>query len=605
MRAEDAVNPLEPLLVHVPPDRPVFVAGKGGVGKSTTAGALALALAHRSGPVRVLSVDPAHSLADLFAVALIDGMARDVCGAPLVVEELDADARAAAWKRGDGAALADLVERGTYLRADEVGGFLEPALPGMDEAMAAFRLAELFGGAERLVVDTAPTGHTLRLLEAADLLAGWSRAFGAMAEKAAAVEMALVRRRSVTPGAAALERLDAAVDRFRDLLEEAVWVVVDRPGSVVAAETERLLARLANLGFPVVARLRVGGAPLPAAGGPPVVVLHTAPPRAGCAGLSAWGATVEAAGVERGPAAFPAAVKPAPEPAGTLPDALAWLDGLQLRLLLAVGKGGAGKTTCACAVALRLAATRPVLLLGTDPAGSLADVLGRPVAPGGARIAPGLRAREVDAPARFAALAAGWRQDAEDLLERVGIGRGAELDRRVLESLWNLAPPGVDELAALAELLEEEQREATVVVDTAPTGHLLRLLAMPATALGWTRALLRILSGLGGAAAMESTVAATLDLARRLRRLQEMLRDPASSAALVVSTDGPLVRAETTRLIAALDDAGVAVVAHVHNRGAAVGAQDGTVQLWAPAEPAPPVGPEALAAFLSRWRKMS
>ncbi|MEX0891656.1 MAG: ArsA-related P-loop ATPase [Gemmatimonadota bacterium] len=601
------MTPLDSLLDLIPAARPVFVTGKGGVGKSTTAGALALALADHASPVRILSVDPAHSLADLFGVSLTGGEARAVCGAALVVEELDADARAAAWKAGDGAALADLVERGTYLRPDEVRGFLEPALPGVDEAMAALRLAELHDGAERLVVDTAPTGHTLRLLEAADLLEGWGRAFAAMAEKAAAVEAALVRHVSATPGGAALERLDAATARFRALLEEAVWVVVDRPGAVVAAETERLLARLTERGCTVVARVRVGGPAPERDGGPPVVVLDGGAPAAGCEGLRAWGA---AAGGEPPPAAEAPPPRSAPAE-----DAPTWVDGLGLRLLLVTGKGGVGKSTCACAVALRLAASRSVLLLGTDPAGSLADVLARPVPPGGVAVAPGLRVREVDAPARFAALAEGWRDEVEDVLERVGGARGAALDRRVMDSLWELAPPGVDELAALAELLDEVAEGTTVVVDTAPTGHLLRLLAMPATALGWTRALLRILGGLGGAGALDTTVQATVDLARRLRKLQERLRDPAHSGALVVSTSGQLVEAETARLLAALEGAGIAVAAHIHNLAGCDGAVDRgqdrgatgptAVHFRAPTEPRPPTGPEALAAFLSSWRQIS
>ena len=649
------MTPLDSLLDLIPAARPVFVTGKGGVGKSTTAGALALALAELAGPVRILSVDPAHSLADLFGVSLTGGEARAVCGAALVVEELDADARAAAWKAGDGAALADLVERGTYLRPDEVRGFLEPALPGVDEAMAALRLAELHDGRERLVVDTAPTGHTLRLLEAADLLEGWGRAFAAMAAKAAAVEAALVRHVSATPGGAALERLDAATARFRALLEEAVWVVVDRPGTVVAAETERLLARLAERGCTVVARVRVGGPAPERDGGPPVVVLDGGAPAAGCAGLRAWGAAAgrnarqaEDARAGRDGQDAEGAPHPAQEDAeprerqtqrelqqeDAPADAPAWVDALGLRLLLVAGKGGVGKSTCACAVALRLAASRPVLLLGTDPAGSLADVLARPVPPGGVAVAPGLRVREVDAPARFAALAEGWRDEVEEVLERVGVGRGAALDRRVMDSLWELAPPGVDELAALAELLDQVEEGTTVVVDTAPTGHLLRLLAMPATALGWTRALLRILGGLGGAAALDTTVQATVELARRLRKLQARLRDPAHSGALVVSTGGALVEAETARLLAALEDAGIALVAHIHNLADRAGAeghgqdegaagpaadragavdrgQDGgasgpaAAHFRAPTEARPPTGHEALAAFLSRWRQIS
>src|SRR5439155_1221960 len=150
------------------------------------------------------------------------------------------------------------------------------------------------------------------------------------------------------------------------------------------------------------------------------------------------------------------------------------------RLLLFGGKGGVGKTTCAAAAALRLAASepaRPVLLLSTDPAHSLGDVLGLAIGDR-ARSVPGapanLRVRELDAAAAMAARRAGIEAALEEIASAFGAGLDEHRGRGVSE-LMDLAPPGIDELFAvlsIGELLSPGQ-DRLVVLDMAPTGHAL------------------------------------------------------------------------------------------------------------------------------------
>ena len=100
-----------------------------------------------------------------------------------------------------------------------------------------------------------------------------------------------------------------------------------------------------------------------------------------------------------------------------------------LRLLLFAGKGGVGKTSCACATALALARRDPqrrILLLSSDPAHSLADALQTPLGDDLRKI-PGTRnllARELDAEAAFAALRAHYRAGVEELFSGLS-GRSA------------------------------------------------------------------------------------------------------------------------------------------------------------------------------------
>ncbi len=213
----------------------------------------------------------------------------------------------------------------------------------------------------------------------------------------------------------------------------------------------------------------------------------------------------------------------------------AWVEELappDLRLLLFGGKGGVGKTTCAAAAAIAIAERFPerrVLLLSTDPAHSLADVLDtalgddeRPVLRADFRSRSSLRARELDAAAAFEAWRDRRREEVGGALGAFGRGEGTAIVERLLE----ITPPGLDELVALSALLDTPQSEGLVVVDTAPAGHALRLLESPEMALEWDHALLAILLKYRGAVGLGDTAAELVELSRSLKRLIALLRDP-------------------------------------------------------------------------------
>src|SRR5690606_1642124 len=160
--------------------------------------------------------------------------------------------------------------------------------------------------------------------------------------------------------------------------------------------------------------------------------------------------------------------------------------------LFFAGKGGVGKSTCAAAFALAAAERgRRVLLLSVDPAGSLGEVLARPVGSGDPVRLAGLTIRQIDADRAFASFRSRYRARIAEVFERLGLSASAALDRRVLESIVDVAPPGLDEVFALDAMIEAGDDADLLVVDTAPTGHFLRLLQMPQTALAWTRSALR------------------------------------------------------------------------------------------------------------------
>src|SRR5207249_3445173 len=157
------------------------------------------------------------------------------------------------------------------------------------------------------------------------------------------------------------------------------------------------------------------------------------------------------------------------------------------------GKGGVGKTTVAAAVAVRLARAHPkrrVLLLSTDPAHSLGDVFAHPIGnrPSAMPHAPGnLIVHELDAPRALAMR----RADLEQALDEIANALGSST--LPAAELLDLAPPGIDELFGILSVVEAADEYHSIVIDTAPTGHALRLLELPDSAREWVQLLLRVL----------------------------------------------------------------------------------------------------------------
>ena len=283
-------------------------------------------------------------------------------------------------------------------------------------------------------------------------------------------------------------------------------------------------------------------------------------------------------------------------------------------LTIVAGKGGVGKTTVACALGVSLARPdAPVLVVSSDPAPSVADALGQPVPDEDVDVAdaPGCRARQMDASAAFERFRASYAERVNAVFDRL-MGGSLDLahDRAVARELLALAPPGIDELYALVTLGEllAEGRYASIIVDPAPTGHLLRLLEMPTLALSWSHRLMRLMLEYKEVAGLGDAAREVLEFARRTRALRDLMGDPARTTVIAVANDEPLVRDETRRLIDACRERGMDVAACVWNRAtqsvAPLTGAAATRQFLAPAVSPAPRGPRALRAWCATWRPL-
>jgi len=240
------------------PRRLAFFGGKGGVGKTTLAAAFATLLAGRGERTLLVSTDPAHSTSDVLGAKL--------SGEPKELEEnlfgveIDAAADAAAY-----------VERVKEDARESVSPEVLPAVrqhlelakssPGTEESALFDRFVDLIALSpdeyERIVFDTAPTGHTLRLLTLPALLTAWVEGMVRQREKVAGMER-MLRNLAGKEGSdedPILSRLRERRDRFHHarhrLLEDTIFYLALIPERLPIEETARAFKTLTENGVHV------------------------------------------------------------------------------------------------------------------------------------------------------------------------------------------------------------------------------------------------------------------------------------------------------------------------------------------------------------------
>jgi arsenite/tail-anchored protein-transporting ATPase len=577
---ETGMNPAEPSFLEKRGLELLLFGGKGGVGKTTCATAAALRIAQCSshGSFLLVSSDPAHSVQDSLA-----GL---VPPANLCVLELEAQQYLAAFRERNSPVLREIAAAGTFLDDDDINRFLNLSLPGLDELMAFLEITSWVESRhyDCIVVDTAPSGHTLRLLAMPDLIRRWLGMLEALLAK---------RRymRRVFGGNSSPDGLDlfvsdwkASLARMVSLLRDParaqfVPVTIAEPLSV--QETLALFKELHDRKIPfsdlIVNRLhRPSDCPsCSSVRSAEQVQIEQLLDGVGVP-CPAWGIELFAEEVRgREPLskfwddAWPITrTLPAPPKAGISAKLVVQdpppLPSAGMRFILFAGKGGVGKTTLSCVTAARLAREFPgkrVLLFSTDPAHSLSACLRTAIGPRLTVLFPGLTAIEIDAQAEFNTLKEHYAKDLQGFLESVCRGFDLTYDRVVLERMMDLAPPGLDEIMALTRMMEflAEDRYDLFVLDCAPTGHLIRLLELPDLINQWLKAFFSLFLKYEKLFQFPGFADDLVEISRNLKRLRELLQDPAKSVLFAVSIPTQLALEETKDLVAACERMGMAV----------------------------------------------
>ncbi|MGM0448086.1 MAG: ArsA family ATPase [Methanobacteriota archaeon] len=257
----------------------VLYGGKGGVGKTTMAAATGLASAAGGVRTLVVSTDPAHSLSDTYETEIPAEPARIREEIPLYAAEIDPDAAMEEGMFGaDADPLGGLGEMGDAMGGmggaggpgdsdgmagedgEGLGGLLGGTMPGADEAAAMRQLLEYLDDPrfDRVVVDTAPTGHTLRLLQLPEIMDSMLGRVMKLRQRFSGMMDGI---KGMFGGddddpdpSADLEELRGRIERLRAVLRDPAktdFRVVMIPEEMSVVESERLVARLDEFGIPV------------------------------------------------------------------------------------------------------------------------------------------------------------------------------------------------------------------------------------------------------------------------------------------------------------------------------------------------------------------
>jgi arsenite-transporting ATPase len=481
----------------------IFFSGKGGVGKTSMACATAVRHADAGQRTLIITTDPASNLADVFEQPIGHHITPLAGIANLWAMEIDPDKATSEYKERALAPLRAIFPSQMVDVIDEqMSGPCTAEVAAFDRFTDFLVLDNEADQPEQfdfLIFDTAPTGHTIRLLE---LPAEWATAINA-AEQGSG-------QTCIGPAAAiqsAKMKYERALTILRDETQTRFTFVL-HPEAIAIHETRRAIGELGKLGIHAH-ELIVNGVIPPQATANPLFAARAAmqtgylaqidrelpylarrmfllddeikgiPRLRGVAGLLAGEQTAGLMVSSNGHNLTPPATFRLADPAEFMPRII---PNSHRRTLFFAGKGGVGKTVASCATAVWLARQGyETLLLTTDPAAHLGNVLGEPVGDEPVPLASlaNLWAVKIDPKATAAVYK---KRILDDARQR---GRPETAIQVMAEELDS---PCTEEIAAFDRFIEfaSEGPWEVVVFDTAPTGHTLRMLELP---LDWSKQL--------------------------------------------------------------------------------------------------------------------
>jgi arsenite-transporting ATPase len=470
------------------PNRYLFFTGKGGVGKTSLSTATALTLADAGKKVLLVSTDAASNLGEMLGIELRNTPV-PVPGTPnLSVLNIDPDSAAESYRQ------RVLAQMRAGVSAEELSAVREQLSGACTTEIASFDefsslLADGAKHYDHIVFDTAPTGHTLRLLS---LPKAWTGFLDGNDRGASCLgpHSGLKMQEA---------RFKAALDALSDPAKTTV-ILVTRPDKGAIAEAARTLGELRELGLNNQ-RLAINGVFHASERTDPVAC---AIEDLGQQALDAMPPSLRALPQDRVPlrafdmVGLPALralltvgagpVTPRTTPVAEASEQLQGLDELADELaaaghglIMVMGKGGVGKTTVAAALAVGLIQRgKTVHLSTTDPAAHLAGTLNGDV--------PGLNVSRIDP-----------KVETQRYIDKIMAAKLPKLDAAEQALLLeDLQSPCTEEVAVFHAFsrIVSDGRSAFVVLDTAPTGH--SMLLMDATG-AYHRQMTREFEGHGAA----------------------------------------------------------------------------------------------------------
>jgi arsenite/tail-anchored protein-transporting ATPase len=241
----------------------ILFGGKGGVGKTTMAAASAVTFAKHNPKKKVLifTTDPAPSLADSFGQKLSSDPIKVEGFVNLWALEINAKEELKKFKKQYGDDILDILQEGTYLSTEETEEIFSLDIPGLDEVMGFKKITDFMGAREHknfdiYILDTAPTGHTLRLLTLPELLDNWVKFLAKLRWKYHAIVHQLSRgkEKRVAKADEFLLEMKKTVKKVQTLFrdsEKTTFVAVAIPEAMGVEETKDLVENLNQSKIPI------------------------------------------------------------------------------------------------------------------------------------------------------------------------------------------------------------------------------------------------------------------------------------------------------------------------------------------------------------------
>ena len=539
-----------------------FFAGKGGAGKTTLATAYALNSLERNGKARVLltTLEQNSGLGDLLKKTLGPKPTKLAPGkgtGALFASELNLPTLAEAFNKTWKPALMGVAVKGALFTDEDLKKIFEASTLNIGELAAIFHLIDLAesGEWEEIYVDCASMSHVTRLF---DHVTNLRKLIGLVRGEHKFKATKSAPPRPATTVDAWATKADAALAFLKDPKRFAFHLcTVAEP--VADVQTRWLVKALADRGIPLadiiadqievrvttsreVANRRGLQAPhvrryMTLSQKVDLVERRIIGPR-GLDEVKKFSKEL-ATGKEQKSLQFtPAEAPPALVRAPSMPP-IAAPPLPPTRFIFFVGSGGTGKSSCAAAAAVTLTEKEgPVLLLSTDPAHSLSEVLLARLTDTETQVkgTKGLYAREIDHTVWFNGLRKKFREFAEAMFGPEVKGEPFVVEREVFRHLLEFAPVGIDELAALSSLTDAlvQERFKRIVIDPPSTTDMIRVLELAPTAKAWLNAVLGVASKhkAKGAAALVAYCEATL---KHIDRFEKAILNPAECRFVIVT----------------------------------------------------------------------
>lgn len=563
--------------------------GKGGVGKTTLSCGFARQWAKQfpEEQILLLSTDPAHSLGDVLHMAVEDSPHAMADLPNLRVRALDAEALLQAFRSRYGKVLELLVERGSFVQGEDLSPVWDLSWPGLDELMGILEIQRILREKEahRVVVDMAPSGHTLNLFGLMDFLDHMLSAMDLFQEKHRVISRSFAGSYTDDEADRFLAEMKSDLAEGRQLLQDqtrTACLVVAIPEPMSLLETRRFMDALQTLQIPVggIFVNRLEAVPeaekasqvrcyleqqdmmqqfLNLATEKPIFAVpkQLEEPVGGLA-LDFLMTQVEPASLQ--PSSQLAFLEEPIEMPAKLPPGFSDFVAEGRQLIIVGGKGGVGKTTVAAAIAWGMADRYPdrnIRVISIDPAHSLGDAFGMSLSHHPTDLNDHLSAQEIDADQVLDQFREDYLWELAEMMsgdkgdESLTIAYGPQAWRQIVSQ----ALPGIDEMLSLITVMEllEKKEQDLIVLDTAPTGHLLRFLEMP-TALGdWLAWIFKLWIKYQNVVGRTEFMGRLRSLRQRVMQAQKKLKDPNHTEFIGVLQAQSAIIAEAVRLTQSLE----------------------------------------------------